>query len=166
MSASSDNNGRLGEYEPGMVVATSRTRARRRQKDPIRRCQITLQACLSFVSTMLFLPVSICFLSAWWLMGSLVEYHVSVSPVRVACSGSALSSSEHRRRSTWERRFNWKALHCVICRFQTNGGNSELGWRCSPTSFFRVHSYTVWRESAILWTVQTSADNKETITIR
>lgn len=144
MSAPSDNNGRLGEYEPGTVVATSRTRAKRRQKGPIRQCQITLQACLSFVSTMLFLPVSICFLSAWWLMGSLVEYHVNVSPVRVACSGSALSSSEQRQRSTWERHFNWKALRCIICRFQTNGSNSELGWHCSPTSFFlKTHLHCV-----------------------
>lgn len=52
---------------------------RGREKTPIRQCQITQQACLSFVSTMVLLPVSICFLSGWWLMGSVQEYHVKVS---------------------------------------------------------------------------------------
>lgn len=146
---------------PGTVVSTSGTRARRRQKSPIRQCQITLQACLSFVSTMLFLPVSICFLSAWWLMGCLVEYHVSVSPVRVACSGSALSSSEQRRRATWERRFNWKALCCFSRRFQRTGMTLQpdtiffwcifavyTGIRCDETvSSFERYRRLLWMKN-------------------
>lgn len=58
---------------------------RGREKTPIRQCQITQQACLSFVSTMVLLPVSICFLSGWWLMGSVQEYHVKVSRCWVLC---------------------------------------------------------------------------------
>lgn len=80
-----------------------------------RQCQIILQACPSFVSTMLFLPLSICFLSARWLMGgSLVEYHVNVSPVRVACSGSALSSGEQRQSETRERHINWRVSRRAV----------------------------------------------------
>lgn len=61
------------------ISTRTRRRERERENSPIRQCQITQQACPSFVSTMVLLPVSICFLSAWWLMGSLEEYRVKVS---------------------------------------------------------------------------------------
>lgn len=59
------------------AVSTIRTWARgRRESGPIRQCQITQQACPSFVSTVVLLPVSICFLSLPWLMGPLEELSI------------------------------------------------------------------------------------------
>ena len=75
------------------------TPARGRANSPIRPCQITHHACLSFVSTMLLLPVSICFLSGWWLMGSSEEYHVSVfcTPVLLSVSPVQAQFPPHLR---------------------------------------------------------------------
>lgn len=157
------------------VVSTSRTWARGRQNGPINQCQIILQACLSFVSTILFLPVSICFLSAWWLMGSLVEYHVSVSAVRFACSGSALSFSEQRQRETRERCINWR-VSCFIRSFQTCGNGRKLGWHCCLTSFSNASKLSTFEYGMMkqfhplkgtdVCCEWRTVDNKETITIR
>lgn len=138
------------------AVSTSRTWARGRQNGPIRQCQIILQACLSFVSTMLFLPVSICFLSAWWLMGSLVEYHVNVSPVRVACSGSAPSFSEQRQRETRERYINWRvSCHAVLFLVFKHMDTAEIwddtaAWHHFQMPRHCLHSNMVWWDSSIL----------------
>lgn len=125
------------------VVSTSRTWARQRQNGPIRQCQIILRACLSFVSTMRFLPVSICFLSPCWLMGSLVEYHVNVSPVRVACSGSALSSSKQRQRETQERYINWRVscwavLFIVFKHAEMAESWPDIIFKCFYTVYTRI----------------------------
>lgn len=53
-----------------------------RENGPIRQCQITQQGCLSFVSTMLLLPVSICFPSRLWVTDGAfggAEHHVRVA---------------------------------------------------------------------------------------
>lgn len=104
----SDSKAGQSNYKPMMPhLASTMTRARERANSPIRLCQITHHACLSFVSTMVLLPVSICFLSGWWLMGSSEEYHVTdSSSVSVARSGSVPPSVFHAQKHDFPRNAN------------------------------------------------------------
>lgn len=140
-----------GSANMNRAVSSSRTWARGRQNGPIRQCQIILQACLSFASAMLFLPVSICFPSPWWRMGSLVEYHVNVSPVRVVCLPSTLSFSEQRQSETRKRGINWRVSCWAVVHVETAERWDDTAARHHfQMSLHRLHSNVVWRDSSIL----------------